>query len=153
MNLKFWGLRVSGWRRDDGEHSSNSRNPWGSNGRNSESVKWVQALDGWLWGACGRENSWMRCEVKPFRSIKNTSLPNSTYFIRTHRNKRMQTKYIRRVVCGRGLRVRLGLKGNILLTYPVLNKQERSHENNQIKQNTPTAMGEHQFFVKRRDFQ
>lgn len=64
----------------------------------------------------------------------------------------MQTKYIRRGVCGRGLRVRLGLKGNILLTYPVLNKQERSHENNQIKQNTPAAMGEHQFFVKRRDF-
>jgi len=33
--------------------------------------------------------------------------------------------------CGRWLWVRLKLKGNRLLTYPVLNKQERSHENNQ----------------------
>ena len=51
--------------------------------------------------------------------------------MRIHRNKRMQIKYLRSMVCGRWLRVRLRLKENRLLTYPVLNKQERSHENNQ----------------------
>lgn len=88
----------------------------------------------------------MRYKTKPFRSIKNTSLSNNAYFIRTHRNKRMQIRYIRRAVYARGIRVRMRFKGNALLTQSIINKRGNMKTNKTLQQ-------QWEFFVKWGDSQ